>query len=101
MASRFSNSTVHGVKYFVERRRYPAERVFWIISFLITFYGCIRMINNVYQRRELSPFFDDKSTPVWDIPFPAVTIFPETKSKMKDLNMTKFMKKSLQMEAGI
>lgn len=88
--SEFSNnSTVHGVKYFVERRRHPAERVFWIISFLITLYGCIKMINNVYERWELSPSFDDKSTPVWDIPFPAVTICPETKAKVKNLNMTK------------
>lgn len=88
--SEFSNnSTVHGVKYFVERRRHPAEKVFWIISFLITFYGCIRMINNVYERWELSPSFDDKLTPVWDIPFPAVTICPETKAKVNILNMTK------------
>lgn len=32
--------------------------------------------------------FAEKSTPVWAIPFPAVTICPETKTYMDKLNFT-------------
>lgn len=33
--------------------------------------------------------FAEKSTPIWEIPFPAITICPETKSKIEFLNFTK------------
>lgn len=47
---------------------------------------------NVYTKWDQSPVivsFAEKSTPVWEIPFPAVTICPETKTKMDFLNFTK------------
>ena len=47
---------------------------------------------NVYTKWQQSPVivsFAEKSTPVWEIPFPAVTICPETKSYVEQLNFTK------------
>lgn len=49
------------------------------------------MILNVYIKWDQSPVivsFAEKSTPVWEIPFPAVTICPETKANVSMLNFT-------------
>lgn len=76
------NSTVHGVKYLGEYRRHWVERGFWVVAFLLSVFGCSVMIHKVYNKWQLSPVivsFAEKSTPVWQIPFPAVTICPETK----------------------
>lgn len=86
-----NNSTIHGVRYLGEKRRPFAERVWWIIVFVLSVYGCGRLIYNVYMKWDQSPVivsFAEKSTPVWQIPFPAVTICPETKAKSEFLNFT-------------
>lgn len=86
-----SNSTVHGVKYLGERRRHWVERSFWIIAFFVSVIGCSIMIHKIYEKWQLSPVivsFAEKSTPVWQIPFPAVTICPETKILRKHLDFT-------------
>lgn len=87
-----NNSTVHGVKYLGEGKRHWAERIFWIIAFLVSVVGCSIMIHKIYEKWQDSPVivsFAEKSTPVWQIPFPAVTICPETKAMMKYVNFTK------------
>ena len=46
----------------------------------------------IYEKWQDSPVivsFAEKSTPVWQIPFPAVTICPETKAMVKHVNFTK------------
>lgn len=86
-----SNSTVHGVKYLGERRRHWSERAFWIIAFLISVTGCSVLIVKIYNKWQLSPVivsFAEKSTPVWQIPFPAITICPETKVTSDQLIFT-------------
>ncbi|XP_055599041.1 pickpocket protein 28-like [Uranotaenia lowii] len=67
------------------------NRIWWIVTFLISVYGCSRLIQNIYRKWDQTPVivsFNEKSTPVWQIPFPAVTICPETKAKSKYLNFT-------------
>lgn len=109
-------SSIHGVKYFGERKRHWTERynkiaqmqkcsighllkifvlalhrIWWLIAFLLSVYGCGRLILNVYNKWDQSPVivsFDEKSTPVWEIPFPAVTLCPETKVLASYLNYT-------------
>uniref|UniRef100_A0A182QS19 Pickpocket n=1 Tax=Anopheles farauti TaxID=69004 RepID=A0A182QS19_9DIPT len=86
-----SNSTVHGVKYFGCKRRTLFEKIWWIATFLLSVYGCGRLIQNIYRKWEQTPVivsFAEKSTPVWQIPFPAVTICPETKTRSEYLNFT-------------
>lgn len=54
-------------------------------------YGCGRLIQNIYRKWEQTPVivsFAEKSTPVWQIPFPAVTICPETKARSEYLNFS-------------
>lgn len=67
------------------------ERAFWIVAFLVSFFGCLTLILKIYEKWQLSPVivsFAEKSTPVWQIPFPAVTICPETKALMKFVNFS-------------
>lgn len=87
-----NNSTVHGVKYLGERRRHWVERAFWVVAFFTSVIGCSIMILKIYEKWQLSPVivsFAEKSTPVWQIPFPAVTICPETKAMVKNIDFTK------------
>lgn len=66
-------------------------RVWWVVAFALSVFGCGFLILNVYKKWDQSPVivsFAEKSTPVWAIPFPAVTICPETKSYMDMLNFT-------------
>ena len=85
-----SNSTVHGVKYLGERRRHWSERAFWIIAFIVSITGCsfliIRMYNKWQQSAVITSYVD---TSVWKIPFPAITICPETKVTTNKLNFKK------------
>lgn len=69
-----NNSSIHGVRYMGEKRRPLAERVWWIIAFCFSIYGCSKLILNVWNKWDQSPVivsFAEKSTPVWQIPFPA------------------------------
>ena len=67
------------------------HRVCWIIAFGLSAVACGSLIHNVWIKWDQSPVivsFAEKSTPVWQIPFPAVTICPETKTYMEKLNFT-------------
>ncbi|KAL5291213.1 hypothetical protein ACFFRR_010554 [Megaselia abdita] len=85
------NTTIHGVKYLVEQKRPIIERVFWILVFTASIYSCITLTINIWIKWKNNPVivsFDDKSTPVWQIPFPAVTICSETKALQTKFNFT-------------
>lgn len=52
---------------------------------------CGKLIVDIYLKWEQIPVivsFAEKSTPIWKIDFPAVTICPETKAKQTVLNYT-------------
>lgn len=77
------NSSIHGVKYMGDRKRQRVERLWWLIAFLLSIYGCTMIILNAWQRWDSNPVivsFSEQATPVWQIPFPAVTICFETRS---------------------
>lgn len=53
------------------------------------------MIHGIYRKWQTSPVivsFAEKTTPVWQIPFPAVTICPETKVLGRELNLSESLK---------
>ncbi|XP_049294260.1 pickpocket protein 28-like [Anopheles funestus] len=86
-----TNSTIHGFKYLVGNRLVNC-RVWWIIVCLLSLYGCGSLIHSVYRKWDREPVvvtFAEKPSPVFTIPFPAVTICPETKARKKDLDFTK------------
>uniref|UniRef100_A0A182PN36 Pickpocket n=1 Tax=Anopheles epiroticus TaxID=199890 RepID=A0A182PN36_9DIPT len=85
------NSSIHGFKYFVGSSRTRVEKIFWVSMCVLSIYGCGGLIRTVYDKWMRSPVvvtFAEKPTPVYDIPFPAVTICPITKVKSNVLNFT-------------
>ncbi|KFB52628.1 AGAP010967-PA-like protein [Anopheles sinensis] len=85
-----AGSSIHGVRYF-DRERTSCERFWWIIVFLLSMSGCGTMIFKTYIKWNEAPIivsFSEKTTPVWEIQFPAVTICPETKVQAEKLNLT-------------
>ena len=85
------SSTMHGVKYLGDRELYRSEKIFWIFSFLISVIGCSWMMLTYldkYLYSAVTVTLDESLTPVWDIPFPAVTICPETKTLKKHVHFS-------------
>ncbi|XP_065075657.1 pickpocket protein 28-like [Ochlerotatus camptorhynchus] len=86
-----SNSSVHGVRYFGCRERSVCEKFWWVVVFVLSVGSCAMLIHKTYQKWDQTPVivsFNEKSTPVWQIPFPAVTICPQTKVKSGMLNFS-------------
>ncbi|XP_073843681.1 pickpocket 26 [Musca autumnalis] len=85
------NSTIHGIKYLGEQKRPVWERVFWIMVFVFSIYLCTSLTMNIWNKWNNNPVivsFAEKSTPVWQIPFPAITICTETKARQTYFNFT-------------
>ncbi|XP_045477140.1 pickpocket protein 28-like [Harmonia axyridis] len=89
----FSNNTgIHGFKYMGEGGRTILEKIYWVSFFAVSLYFCVSLIYQTWLKWELSPVlvsFARSPTPVWRIPFPAVTVCPETKSRQRFFNYTK------------
>lgn len=82
--------------------QYFCYRLFWFITFTICLTVCIVMILRMYDKWQKAPVivsFATKETPIFQIPFPAVTICPESKSDQTRLNYTKLTRKQSSGEA--
>uniref|UniRef100_A0A0K8VEQ2 Sodium channel protein Nach n=1 Tax=Bactrocera latifrons TaxID=174628 RepID=A0A0K8VEQ2_BACLA len=91
-----SNTSIHGIQYFGERRPL-IEKCFWFCVFLASIYCCSNLIHSIYIKWNETPVivsFSEKSTPIWSIPFPAITICSETKRVPRKEGVTygKFLK---------
>uniref|UniRef100_A0A1A9WD09 Pickpocket protein 28 n=1 Tax=Glossina brevipalpis TaxID=37001 RepID=A0A1A9WD09_9MUSC len=85
------NSTIHGMKYLGEHKRPWWERIFWIMVFGFSIYTCAALIMNIWYKWNYNPVivsFAEKSTPVWEIPFPTITVCPENKAPQTIFNYT-------------
>ncbi|XP_063915464.1 pickpocket protein 28-like [Zophobas morio] len=74
-------SGIHGLRYLTEKRT-VFEKILWGLLLLISLAGCTLMIYQIVERYKNSPIvvsFATKDTPLFSIPFPAVTICPESK----------------------
>lgn len=90
------NSSIHGIKYMGDRKRHWIERLWWLVAFVLSIYGCSRLIYNAWQRWEHNPVivsFSEKTMSISEIPFPAVTICPETKTDAEMFNFTCMFRK--------
>ncbi|KAL1492019.1 hypothetical protein ABEB36_012523 [Hypothenemus hampei] len=75
-------STIHGMKYIGENRT-TVERGWWLTVFLFSVTCCFYLIYLVYEKWDSSPVIislANEETPIYQIPFPAVTICPLVKS---------------------
>lgn len=66
-------------------------RLWWLIAFLASVICCVFLILKLYNKWVDHPVlvsFVEKATPVWEIPFPALTICLETKFNSSLFNYT-------------
>ncbi|XP_061393666.1 pickpocket protein 28-like [Musca vetustissima] len=76
-----SNTSIHGIKFLGENRSWT-ERIIWICVFVASLYWCIDALKEIAEKYRETPVIvsiSEKSTDIWRIPFPAVTICSETK----------------------
>ncbi|CAH2072943.1 unnamed protein product, partial [Iphiclides podalirius] len=87
------NSNLHGLRYIGDKERTTVEKLFWLFMFICCLVFCARSINSAYTKWNESPLivsFSENPTPVWEIPYPAVTVCLETKSMQTRFNFTKY-----------
>ncbi|KAJ8715043.1 hypothetical protein PYW08_005024 [Mythimna loreyi] len=88
-----ANSNLHGLKYIGEKERTCVEKVFWLFMFTCCVILCAGLIRKVWIKWNESPVivsFAEMPTPVWQIPYPAVTVCFETKAKQRQFNFTEY-----------
>ncbi|XP_055321187.1 pickpocket protein 28-like isoform X2 [Sitodiplosis mosellana] len=86
-----THSSIHCISYFVDRKRHWIERVWWICAFLLLVCLCINSIFSVWWRwREnlVIISLSHKPMSIGEVPFPAMTICPETKTCARIFNYT-------------
>ncbi|XP_066139923.1 pickpocket protein 28-like [Euwallacea fornicatus] len=90
----YSNNTgIHGFKYMGDQEMTIFERLWWLTLFCISLYICINLIIQTYIKWDTSPVlvsFARSPTPVWEVPFPAVTVCSETKARQREFNFTDY-----------
>ncbi|CAH1100673.1 unnamed protein product [Psylliodes chrysocephalus] len=85
-----NSTTIHGFKYFTESRSL-CERLLWLILVLFSLLACIYLIVQTYVQFQQSPVivtFATADTPIYTIPFPAITICPQSKARSNLFNFT-------------
>lgn len=93
-----ATSTIHGLRHISDRQNGFISKCFWSIWVLFSFLICVILLSNVLSRWSDDPLIvslTDKPEPVWEIPFPAVTICPETKTKTSIFNFTEYYQMSI------
>ncbi|XP_005178343.2 pickpocket protein 28-like [Musca domestica] len=99
-----SNTSVHGIQYLGQNR--PRKEIFfWLCIFILSIFYCSQIIAKVYQKWNDTPVivsFSEHSTPVSDIPFPAITICPEIRRRApKDGPSFSLLLKNLTLDSEI
>lgn len=85
-----SHSSIHGVRYFVEQKRHWTERCWWIIALVLSMWGCGVLIQNVWIKWRDTPVtmaINERQLPISTVPFPTITICPETKVHRSKLDL--------------
>ncbi|KAJ9598439.1 hypothetical protein L9F63_010883 [Diploptera punctata] len=86
-----NHTSLHGLQYLGEPNRPPVERFFWLIIFITSLIIVTLVTYNVWKKWHYSPVFvsfGDAMKPVWEIPFPAITICPQIKVKQTKFNFS-------------
>ncbi|KAF5300620.1 hypothetical protein FQA39_LY11081 [Lamprigera yunnana] len=95
-------TSIHGIQYLGERGRYIVEKLVWI-AIITTVSGlCLFLISKTYVKWQTSPVivtFSTTEIPISNIPFPAVTICPQTKFDPNKFNFTGTVLKKLKKQA--
>jgi acid-sensing ion channel, other len=86
-----NHSTIHGISYIAEQGRSWFERIWWILVVCISVFGCGKLILDAWNISPIIISFTDKPMPIWQIPFPAITICPFNFVHTDRINLTKMM----------
>lgn len=84
-------STIHGVRYMGEKKRHWSERIWWLFAVICSIIVCSILVYQTWLKWKHTPVivtFSEESTPVYEIPFPTVTICTDIKMKQTKLNFT-------------
>lgn len=100
LAYYIANSSIHGVKYLrradsrqqgLKQKSNNVQCIFWALALtvsLICFIVFVVKLCSSFERGPIAISHSEKAQPIWNIPYPAVTICPETKAKSKLINFT-------------
>ncbi|XP_055600000.1 pickpocket protein 28-like [Uranotaenia lowii] len=87
----FQVTPIHCVRYFANNNSKYIEKIWWLTVFLTSTYLCTSYIVEVIGKWKLNPIivtFDQQPASIYTIPFPAVTVCPETKVKSSQFKFT-------------
>lgn len=90
------NSTLHGLRYITASGLTLLEKLFWLVTFLVSVGLCGYLIKNVYSKWTNSPVIvtvSEKLVSVDTVPFPSVTICPQIKSRAGKYNFGDMLNK--------
>jgi acid-sensing ion channel, other len=85
------HSSIHGVHYIAEKGRSWFEKVWWITALCTSIFCCGTLIFDAWNISPVIISFAEKPTPIWQIPFPAITICPDIFARIDHINLTKMM----------
>ncbi|KAG5682311.1 hypothetical protein PVAND_011670 [Polypedilum vanderplanki] len=74
------DTTIHGFKYIGATDRPWLERIFWMISFIISTIGCAMLISEMFEKLQTNPItvsLAERPSSIQEIAFPSVSICPE------------------------
>ncbi|GLV34808.1 pickpocket 26 [Carabus blaptoides fortunei] len=86
-----SNTSIHGIGYLGADDTCMTEKIWWLIVFTLSVVVCAILINKTWTKWQNTPVimtFSHTQTPIWEIPFPAVTICPVNKVQQSLYNYT-------------
>uniref|UniRef100_A0A0A9XCD9 Sodium channel protein Nach n=1 Tax=Lygus hesperus TaxID=30085 RepID=A0A0A9XCD9_LYGHE len=86
-----SSTSIHGVKY-LGNTTTPLEKAWWAAMLACCVVGNAYLIHKVWVKWNHSPVivsFAETAMPVWEVPFPTITICSSIKSDVESFNFTK------------
>ncbi|KAK5644152.1 hypothetical protein RI129_007997 [Pyrocoelia pectoralis] len=81
-----SNASIHGLKFLAEKDRSIIERIWWFVFIALSIFLCVNSVVTTHRKWLHSPVivtFATSETPIYQIPFPAITICPLNKIDRK------------------
>jgi acid-sensing ion channel, other len=83
-------STIHGVKYIAEKDRSWIEKAWWVLVICVSILCCGKLIMDAWNTNPIIISFTDKPTPIWQLPFPVVTLCPVSFVSYRFFNISDF-----------
>ncbi|XP_066602577.1 sodium channel protein Nach isoform X2 [Prorops nasuta] len=81
-----ANCNIHGVKYLVGAEYTIAEKIFWLIACIVSYWGCSVMIISVLEQYVTDPVAVTAETSYlnWKTPFPSLALCYQPKLKGRE-----------------